>query len=100
MRRQQIKAGLASRFIRFPVILSCRTLTEYGLAAKPTVVLGCASAEPPLADQHDDLAADDAGKNRTPGRDEACESARHRAAAHRFFSGCCSMKSITAMIDG
>jgi len=38
------------------------------LAAKPTVVLECVSAEPPLADQHDDLAADDAGKNRTPGQ--------------------------------
>src|SRR5712675_775428 len=76
MTRQEIKAGLASSFIRFPVILGCRTLTEYGLAAKPTVVVERASTEPPLADQHDDLAADDAGKNRTPGSDEACESAR------------------------
>src|SRR5213080_1325912 len=58
MTRQQIKAGLASSFIRFPVILSCRTLTEYGLAAKPTVVLerACSAAEFHVA-QHETGAA-------------------------------------------
>jgi hypothetical protein len=37
------------------------------LAAKPTVVVERASTEPPLADQHDDLAADDAGKKSNAG---------------------------------